>query len=60
MKNLATILHFKSRLSGKFQRFNTIDGSIEKFQLKWKIVKRGPKFYYGDMQKYTGICFQSN
>ena len=29
MRNLSTILPFKSRLSGKFQRFNAIDGSIE-------------------------------
>ena len=29
MTNLATILPLKSKLSGKFQRFNAIDGSIE-------------------------------
>ena len=28
-RNLATILPFKSKLSGKFQRFNAIDGSID-------------------------------
>ena len=48
MKNIATILRLKSKLSAKFQRFSTIDGSIEilknswicqSFQLKWKIVK---------------------
>ena len=49
MKNLAIIstLTLKSKLSGKFQRFSTIDGSSEnadswiskKFQLKWKIEK---------------------
>ena len=25
-----------------------------------KNCKTGPKFYYEDIQKYTGICFQSN
>ena len=48
MTNLDTILPLKSKLSGKFQRFNAIDGSIEmlknnsiskKFQLKWAIKK---------------------
>ena len=29
MRNLATTLLFKPKLSGKFQRFNAIDGSIE-------------------------------
>ena len=29
MRNLATISPLKSKLSGKFQRFNAIDGSIE-------------------------------
>ena len=47
MRNLATILPLKSKLSGKFQRFNAVNGSIKmlknawiakKFQLKWKIV----------------------
>ena len=28
-RNLATILPLKSKLPGKFQRFNAIDGSIE-------------------------------
>ena len=28
-RNLATILPLKSKLPGKFQYFNTIDGSIE-------------------------------
>ena len=28
MRNLATILPLKSKLSGQFRRFNTIDGSI--------------------------------
>ena len=48
MRNLAVILLLKTKLSGKFQRFNAINRSIEmlkniwiskKFQLKWKIVK---------------------
>ena len=29
MRNLATILPLKFKLSGKFQRFNAIDGSID-------------------------------
>ena len=29
MRNLATTLPLKSKLSGKFQRFNSTDGSIE-------------------------------
>ena len=29
MENLATVLLLKSKLSGKFQRFNAIDGSME-------------------------------
>ena len=29
MKNLATVLLLKPKLSGKFQRFNAIDGSIK-------------------------------
>ena len=29
IRNLATILHLKSKLFGKFQRFNAINGSIE-------------------------------
>ena len=29
MRNLATILRLKSKLSGKFQRFSTIDKSIK-------------------------------
>ena len=39
-RNLAIILPFKSKLSGKFQRFNAIEGiikmlkKIEKLQLK--------------------------
>ena len=48
MRNLATILLLKSKLSRKFQRFNAIDGSIKmlkkklnfkKLHLNWKIVK---------------------
>ena len=82
---MRNVLPLKSKLSGQFQRFNAIDGSIE--MLKWKIVKdfAGPKQWavsrklfhlrptqpppdkillrlwkkssYGDIQKYTDICF---
>ena len=44
MRNLATILLFKSKLSANLQRFDAIDGSIENFQLKWKIVKQAQNF----------------
>ena len=49
MRNLVIILPLKSKLSGQFQRFNVIYGSIEmlknswiskKIQLKWKIKKQ--------------------
>ena len=49
MRNLATVLPLKSKLSGKFQRFNAVNGSMEmlinswiskKFKLKWTILKR--------------------
>ena len=33
--NLAKILHLKSKLSGKFQCFNAIDGSIEMLKNDW-------------------------
>ena len=36
MRNLATILPLKSKLSAKFQRFNAIDGSIK---MLWKVVE---------------------
>ena len=48
MRNLATVLPLKSKLSGKFQRFNVVNGSMEmlinscisiKFKLKWAISK---------------------
>ena len=48
MRDLATVLPSKSKLSGKFQRFNTVNGSMEmlinswiskKFKLKWTILK---------------------
>ena len=29
MRNLVTVLLLKSKLSGKFQRFNAVDGSME-------------------------------
>ena len=42
MENLATSLPLRSKLSGKFQHSDAIDGSMEllnfqKFQLKWII-----------------------
>ena len=51
MRNLATILPLKSKLSGKFERFNAIGGSIEmlknswisKFSIKMKIFSESPK-----------------
>ena len=52
MRNLVIILPLKSKLSGKFQRFNVIDWSIEmlknswisqKFQLKWKLKYRSTR-----------------
>ena len=43
MRNLATISPLKYRLSGKFQRFNAIDGRSKCWKIvafpKWKIVK---------------------
>ena len=39
MRNLAAILTLKSKLSGKFQRFNAIDGSTE--VLKNSCVSKG-------------------
>ena len=35
MRNLATIFPLKSTLSGKFQRFNAIDGSIAMLKNGW-------------------------
>ena len=35
MRNLATILPLKSKLSGKFQRFNSIDGRIAMLKGVW-------------------------
>ena len=35
MTNLAIILPWKSKLSGKFQRFNAIDESIEMLKSSW-------------------------
>ena len=35
MKNLATILSLKSKLSGKFQCFNAIEGSIKMLKNSW-------------------------
>ena len=35
MRNSATILPLKSKLSLKFQRFNTIDGNIEMLKNSW-------------------------
>ena len=41
MRNLATILPLKPKLSGKFQRFNAIDGSIKLLKKSW-ISKKIP------------------
>ena len=35
MKNLATILSLKGKLSEQFQCFNVIDGSIEMLKNSW-------------------------
>ena len=35
MRNSVTILPLKFKLSGKFQRFNTADGSIEMLKNNW-------------------------
>ena len=35
VRNLATTLPLKSKLSGKSQRFNAIDGSIEMLKNSW-------------------------
>ena len=35
MRNLVTILPLKSKLSGKFQRFNVIDGNMEMMKNNW-------------------------
>ena len=35
MRNLDTVLPFKSKLSGKFQRSNAIDGSIKMLKNSW-------------------------
>ena len=56
IRNLATILLFKSKLSVNLQRFDAIDGSIENFQLKWKIVKQAQNFItkiYRNMQAFA-------
>ena len=48
MRNLATVLPLKSKLSGKFQRFNAVNGSMEilinswiskTIKLKWTSLK---------------------
>ena len=47
MRNLAIIVPLKSKLSGKFQRFSTIDESIEKLKNSWisKNSKLNEKLY---------------
>ena len=52
-KNLATILLLKSKLSGEFQRFNAIDGSIE--MLKISINMKNLKTFY---ESQTAICLK--
>ena len=48
MRNFARVLPLRSKLSGKFQRFNAVNGSMEmlinswiskKFKLKWTVLK---------------------
>ena len=46
MRNLATVLPLKSKLSGKFQRFNAVNGSMEMLinswmskKIKWTVLK---------------------
>ena len=50
MRNLATILPLKSKLSGKFQRFNSTDRSIEMLKKaefpKVSIKMKNLKTYY--------------
>ena len=56
MRNLVTIFLFKSKLSVNLQRFDAIDGSIENFQLKLKIVKQAQSFIrkiYRKLQTFT-------
>ena len=56
MRNLVTIFLFKSKLSVNLQRFDAIDGSIENFQLKLKIVKQAQSFIrkiYRKLQAFT-------
>ena len=38
-RNLATILLWKAKLSGNFQRFNAIDWSIEMLKISWISTK---------------------
>ena len=49
MKNLVRILSLESKLSGKFQRFNTIGGSIKMLKNSWiskNVMKNCQTFYY--------------
>ena len=59
MRNLSTILPFKSRLSGKFQRFNAIDESIEMLKKvefpKTSIKMKNCKTFY---EAQTRSCFK--
>ena len=58
MRNLATILLFKSKLSANLQRFDAIDGSIENFQLKWKIVKQAQNFITKTYRNIQAFAFK--
>ena len=61
MINLVTILPFKSKLSGTFQRFNAIDESIEmlkeaEFPKAWVEMKNCKTFYKAE----TASCFKES
>ena len=48
MRNLATVLPLASKLSGKFQRFNAIDGSTEMLKKSWI-----SKYFNWNKKSYT-------
>ena len=57
IRNLATILPFKSKLSGTFQRFNAIDRSIEMLKNSWifKNFNWNEKLYLQYQEIYRDI-----
>ena len=55
-RNLATILPFKSKLSGKFQRFNAIEGSYQNAEFPKASTKmKNCKAFY---EAHTSSCFK--